>query len=358
MSCRVVADVYSLPDAVCSTAASLCRPHRRGACRPACRSPRPVAPGCDASRDHGVTPPFDHSLPGSWTFGLALLGDPRGRTSGRPKVWNTGTVLCSTMTPQRGADIAIDEERAASQLGLFRARLTARARCIAGAPGRRGGAIRGRRKHRFRPVARIAESQAACARGCRGGKRGPCGAAERVRSTSSRGRRVHRHCVLLFLFKVSGLYDRDELRLVHSTLDEVPLLVQLTGLFALGLAILQSIVLTGSLSASRIAALWIASFCAIVCARMVVRAMAGRTSPVERCLVIGETAQAGRIREKLASSRARAEVVASLPLANEDVTAADWVGIRKDNASGRKRTGCSSHHHRADHDRYHDTWST
>ena len=40
--------------------------------------------------------------------------------------------------------------------------------------------------------------------------------------------------VLLFLFKVSGLYDRDELRLVHSTLDEAPLLVQVTGLFALG----------------------------------------------------------------------------------------------------------------------------
>ena len=85
--------------------------------------------------------------------------------------------------------------------------------------------------------------------------------------------------LLLFLFKVSGLYDRDELRLVHSTLDEVPLLVQLTGLFALGLAILQSIVLMGSLSAARIAALWIASFCAIVCGRMVSRAMAARTSP-------------------------------------------------------------------------------
>ena len=41
-------------------------------------------------------------------------------------------------------------------------------------------------------------------------------------------------------------------------------------------------------------------------------------------------AQAGRIREKLASSRARAEVVASLPLASEDVAAGDWVGIRRD----------------------------
>ncbi len=133
--------------------------------------------------------------------------------------------------------------------------------------------------------------------------------------------------LLLFLFKVSGLYDRDELRLVHSTLDEVPSLVQLTGLFALGLAILQSIVLSGSLSATRIAALWIASFGTIVCGRIVARAMAGVASPVERCLVIGDLPQAGRIRDKLASSQARAEVVASLPLASEDVTAADWARV-------------------------------
>jgi exopolysaccharide biosynthesis polyprenyl glycosylphosphotransferase len=133
--------------------------------------------------------------------------------------------------------------------------------------------------------------------------------------------------LLLFLFKVSGLYDRDELRLVHSTLDEVPLLVQLTGLFALGLAILQSMVLAGSLSATRIAALWIASFATIVCARMTARAIAGRASPRERCLVIGDALQAGRIRDKLASSQARAEVVASLPLASEDVTAADWARV-------------------------------
>lgn len=135
--------------------------------------------------------------------------------------------------------------------------------------------------------------------------------------------------LLLFLFNVSGLYDRDELRIVHSTLDEVPLLVQLTGLFALGLAILQSIVLAGSLSATRIAALWIASFGTIVCARIVTRRIAGRASPRERCLVIGESAQGARIRDKLASSQARAEVVASLPLTSEEVTAAEWVTIPK-----------------------------
>ena len=58
---------------------------------------------------------------------------------------------------------------------------------------------------------------------------------------------------------------------------------------------------------------------------MLARAVAGRTSPVERCLVIGEAGRVDRIREKLAASQARAVVIASLPLAGEDVTDDDWV---------------------------------
>jgi exopolysaccharide biosynthesis polyprenyl glycosylphosphotransferase len=132
--------------------------------------------------------------------------------------------------------------------------------------------------------------------------------------------------LLLFLFKVAGLYDRDDLRLVHSTLDEVPLLAQLTGLFALGVAILQSMVLAGSLSADKTATLWIASLGTIVCARVAARSLAGRTSPPERCLVVGESGQVERIRNKLAASHARADVIAALPFAGEGAAAAEWVG--------------------------------
>jgi exopolysaccharide biosynthesis polyprenyl glycosylphosphotransferase len=133
--------------------------------------------------------------------------------------------------------------------------------------------------------------------------------------------------VVLFLFKLAGLYDHDDLRLVHSTLDEVPLLAQLTGVFALGIAILQTMVLGGKFGGEQIAALWAASFCAIVIGRVVARAVGGRTSPIERCLVIGEFGRCDRIREKLAASRVRALVVASLPLAGEDVEDADWVAM-------------------------------
>ena len=132
--------------------------------------------------------------------------------------------------------------------------------------------------------------------------------------------------LVLFLFKVAGLYDRDDLRLVHSTLDEVPVLAQLTGLFALGLAILQTILVARPLMADQIAALWIVAFGAILTGRVLARAVAGRTSPVERCLVFGEVGRAERIRQKLAASQARALVIASLPLAGEDVDDVDWVG--------------------------------
>ena len=51
--------------------------------------------------------------------------------------------------------------------------------------------------------------------------------------------------------------------------------------------------------------------------------MAGRISPVERCLVIGEPELAERVVDKLRSSRAHATVVASLPLTDHDLDALD-----------------------------------
>src|SRR4051812_40324074 len=37
--------------------------------------------------------------------------------------------------------------------------------------------------------------------------------------------------LVVVLFKVAGLYDRDSMRMVHSTLDEAPALLQITGLY-------------------------------------------------------------------------------------------------------------------------------
>ena len=124
--------------------------------------------------------------------------------------------------------------------------------------------------------------------------------------------------LVVLVFKIAGLYDRDALRLMHSTLDEAPLLLQLTGLYVLSVTILQSAVVDGDLGGDQILALWAGSFVAIVGARMIARWMGGRARPMERCLIIGERQRAERIREKLATTAARATVIATFPLERGD----------------------------------------
>ncbi len=125
--------------------------------------------------------------------------------------------------------------------------------------------------------------------------------------------------LVIVLFKIAGLYDRDELRLVQSTLDEAPVLLQLTGLFALGVVIAKWLLVQGTLGGDQIVGLWLGAFAAIMACRALARWVVGRFARVERCLVIGELERAKRIRERLASSSARATVVASLLLSAEDI---------------------------------------
>ena len=95
--------------------------------------------------------------------------------------------------------------------------------------------------------------------------------------------------------------------------------MQLTALFALGVAIAKWPVAQGTLGGDQIAGLWLGAFAAIVACRALSRWLAGRLSRVERCLVIGELERAQRIRERLASSQARVTVVASVLLTGEDL---------------------------------------
>ncbi len=117
--------------------------------------------------------------------------------------------------------------------------------------------------------------------------------------------------VVLF-FKVAGLYNHDEVRLGDPTLDEAPTLLQLTGLFALAVAILHPSLARG-LSGSQLAVLWLASFGAVLGGRAVARSLARGIIPVERCLIVGDSDRASRIRERIAASHARSRVVHCMP---------------------------------------------
>jgi exopolysaccharide biosynthesis polyprenyl glycosylphosphotransferase len=125
--------------------------------------------------------------------------------------------------------------------------------------------------------------------------------------------------VVTLVFKVSGLYDGDHMRLAHSTLDELPGLLQITGLFALAVTMLEP--LAGArLEAPEIAALWLVCFSASATGRIAARRLAGQIAGAERCLVIGDTTLAERVRDKLATSHAHATVVATMPMLHSDGT--------------------------------------
>jgi exopolysaccharide biosynthesis polyprenyl glycosylphosphotransferase len=130
--------------------------------------------------------------------------------------------------------------------------------------------------------------------------------------------------VTIGIFKVAGLYDRDDMRLRSSTLDETPLLVQLSGMMALLATIVAPFTSHGALDGGRLAVLWLGLFVSVFLARSVARVVSGRVLAAERCLVVGEVERAEQIREKLAAAGLRASVVASLPLEAEDeLTGAD-----------------------------------
>ncbi len=127
--------------------------------------------------------------------------------------------------------------------------------------------------------------------------------------------------VVVVLFTLAGLYNSDELRLRHSTLDEAPAVLQVTAFFALGVVILSSILSTHRFSAREMTELWLAAFLAVLAGRVVARTVAVRLIPGERCLIVGDVRRAARIRARIATSGAHAEVVDCVTI--EDLKTAD-----------------------------------
>jgi exopolysaccharide biosynthesis polyprenyl glycosylphosphotransferase len=125
-------------------------------------------------------------------------------------------------------------------------------------------------------------------------------------------------CVLAPLLvvanKLAGLYDRDELVLNKVTLDEAPALLQMAGLFTLGVWILQGPLLGSSSSRPQVVGLWLGLVLLLLVGRHAARAAARRLSPPERCLVVGPPATTRAIADKLRSPVLRAHVVGRLRL--------------------------------------------
>jgi exopolysaccharide biosynthesis polyprenyl glycosylphosphotransferase len=118
--------------------------------------------------------------------------------------------------------------------------------------------------------------------------------------------------VVILLSKLLGLYDRDELVLRKSTLEEAPKLFQLATIFTLAVAVAQH-PLEMQLGGDQLAGLWGLLFLTLLACRVLARGAARATTAPERCLLLGDFDACERARQKIAeSTKVNANVVAQI----------------------------------------------
>jgi exopolysaccharide biosynthesis polyprenyl glycosylphosphotransferase len=108
--------------------------------------------------------------------------------------------------------------------------------------------------------------------------------------------------LIVLVAKVQGLYDRDELVIRKSTLDELPRLVNLATLFTLLVWLARHFVVIGAPGTKTLLVLWTALIASIALGRVGARRIAEVVAPRERCFLIGDAVTAERLRAKLAHS--------------------------------------------------------
>jgi exopolysaccharide biosynthesis polyprenyl glycosylphosphotransferase len=108
--------------------------------------------------------------------------------------------------------------------------------------------------------------------------------------------------LIVLVAKIQGLYDRDELVIRKSTLDELPRLVNLATLFTLLVWLARHLVVNGAPGTQTLLLLWVALIASLALGRMAARRVAAVIAPRERCFLIGDALTASRLRAKLGHS--------------------------------------------------------
>ncbi|HLI61664.1 MAG TPA: sugar transferase [Solirubrobacteraceae bacterium] len=107
---------------------------------------------------------------------------------------------------------------------------------------------------------------------------------------------------VLLTGKVIGLYDRDQNLMRKTTIDEAPSIFYLAVIYALGLWLCEVFLFRNFLFRPQVLALVLLTFLLVMLGRLTVRHVAVHVSPCERCVVIGDLAEAARLAAKLAAS--------------------------------------------------------
>jgi exopolysaccharide biosynthesis polyprenyl glycosylphosphotransferase len=114
--------------------------------------------------------------------------------------------------------------------------------------------------------------------------------------------------------KAIGLYDRDQHVLRKTTIDEIPKLIHLSVLYALGAWLAEGALVHGQLTKAQVFTLALGSFLLLTAGRVAARAAVAASVAPERCLIVGDGHAAARIVSKLRSSGVNAEVVGAFAL--------------------------------------------
>jgi exopolysaccharide biosynthesis polyprenyl glycosylphosphotransferase len=114
--------------------------------------------------------------------------------------------------------------------------------------------------------------------------------------------------------KTVGLYDRDELVIHKTTLNDAPHLFYLTAVLTVVFASLQSAAGGPPAGAGTLLVLWGLLLSGMIGARWTARRVGRATTPKERCVLVGDITHAARVRRLLETHPSlSAELVASIP---------------------------------------------
>jgi exopolysaccharide biosynthesis polyprenyl glycosylphosphotransferase len=121
--------------------------------------------------------------------------------------------------------------------------------------------------------------------------------------------------LIVVINATSGLYNRDELLLRKSTLDEGPVVFQAATLTTVGAFLLESALIATPMGARLFAFTWISLTVTVIACRVAGRAFARQATAPERCVLIGDAAVGLRLKAKLAESpNVKATFVGRIPL--------------------------------------------
>jgi exopolysaccharide biosynthesis polyprenyl glycosylphosphotransferase len=118
--------------------------------------------------------------------------------------------------------------------------------------------------------------------------------------------------------KVIGLYERDELVLRKTTLEEAPKLFQLATLYTLLLWLLEGPLIDGRLGDHQVLGLWSCLFLFSLLGRAAARKAVAGIAPVERCLFVGDATTYDQMAAKLTEDPAiHATLIGRVPFDDE-----------------------------------------